>query len=194
MMKLHEKIRILRKQKGYSLTALEKKLIQIFGDKALRYNSLYRIEKGMRDARVSSLSQLCIALGISLRELREGTESEVAVLGDVVRTRYEKLAHYVYSEKAYAELLTGELQPFLAMRLVLEPGGETKLERDPLELGHYQKWVYGIKGKIICIVGEKQFLISKNESFAFQSTLPHYFRNAAASRSICLVVQNPKHY
>ena len=44
-MKLHEKIRIIRKEKGLSLRKLDANLVEIFGDKALRYNTLYRMRR-----------------------------------------------------------------------------------------------------------------------------------------------------
>jgi transcriptional regulator with XRE-family HTH domain len=191
-MKLNEKIRHIRKEKGLSLRDLQQRLVEIFGSKALRYNTLYRIEKGLRDARVSSLSQICIGLGISLKELKEETEEEKPSLVDSIRKK-DKVAQYVYSEKAYAQILTREKQPFLGLRLVLEPGGKTKLEQDPIELGRFEKWVYGLKGKITCLVGQEKYLLKKDEVLCFESNLPHSFENNTPQRASCIIIQNPKH-
>ncbi|MDD5513136.1 MAG: XRE family transcriptional regulator [Candidatus Omnitrophica bacterium] len=191
-MKLHEKIRQIRKEKGLSLIELEKRLVNIFGKKALRYNSLYRIEKGLREARVSSLSQFCIGLGISLKELIEGTEEEEFPLVDFIK-KSSRVSQYVYSEKAYAQLLTKEKQPFLAQRLVLEPEGKTKIEQDPLEIGKFEKWVYGLKGKVTCVVGQNRYVLGKDDSLCFESNIPHYFENNTAQKASCIIIQNPKH-
>mgnify|MGYP000085339601 FL=1 len=191
-MKLNEKIRQIRKKKGLSLRDLQQRLVEIFGSKALRYNTLYRIEKGLRDARVSSLSQICIGLGISLKELKEETEEEKLSLVDSIRKR-DKVAQYVYTEKAYAQILTREKQPFLGLRLVLEPGGKTKLEQDPIELGRFEKWVYGLKGKITCQVGQEKYLLKKDEVLCFESNLPHSFENNTPQKASCIIIQNPKH-
>ncbi len=191
-MLLHEKIRQMRKEKGLSLTELEQKLVEIFGSKALRYNTLFRIEKGLRDARVSSLAQICIGLGISLKELKEGTEEEKLSLVDIIKKK-DKVAQYVYSEKACAQILTKEKQPFLGMRLLLEAGGKTKLEQDPIELGRFEKWVYGLKGKITCVVGQERHLLKKDEALCFASNLPHSFENNTAQKASCIIIQNPKH-
>jgi transcriptional regulator with XRE-family HTH domain len=191
-MKLHEKIRQIRKEKGLSLIELEKRLVNIFGKKALRYNSLYRIEKGLREARVSSLSQFCIGLGISLKELIEGTEEEEFPLVDFIK-KSSRVSQYVYSEKAYAQLLTKEKQPFLAQRLVLEPEGKTKIEQDPLEIGKFEKWVYGLKGKVTCVVGQNRYVLRKDDSLCFESNIPHYFENNTAQKASCIIIQNPKH-
>jgi quercetin dioxygenase-like cupin family protein len=191
-MKLHEKIRKMRKEKKLSLIALEKRLIEIFGAKALRYNSLYRIEKGMREARVSSLSQLCVGLGISLKELKEGTEEEKYYLVDLIKKR-DKTAQYVYSERAYAQILTSEKQSFLGERLILDAGGKTNLQQDPLELGKFQKLVYCLKGKINCVVGQEKYLLRKDDTLCFESNIPHYFENTSIAKATCLIIQNPKH-
>lgn len=191
-MKLHERIRQVRKQKGLSLTEFEKRLKEIFGDKALRYNTLYRIEKGLRDARIASLSQICIGLEVSLKELKESTEEEKFSLVDHI-TKKDKTAKYVYSENARAEILSKEKQPFLAIRLVLEPGGKTNLEQDPIELGRFEKWIYGLKGKITCVVGQEKLTLGKDEVICFESTLPHYFENNTPKRASCIIIQNPKH-
>ena len=191
-MKLHDKIRQMRKDKGLSLTALEARLKEIFGAKALRYNTLYRIEKGLRDARVSSLSQICIGLGISLKELKEGTEEENFSLVEIIRKR-DKVAQYIYSEKANAQILTKEKQPFLGLRLVLAAGGQTKIEQDPIELGRYEKWVYGLKGKVTCVVGQVRYVIRKDESLCFESTIPHCFENNTPVKAACIIIQNPRH-
>jgi transcriptional regulator with XRE-family HTH domain len=191
-MKLHDKIRQVRKDKGLSLVALEKRLMEIFGKKALRYNTLYRIEKGLRDARVSSLSQICIGLGVSLKELKEGTDEENLGLVDVFRKR-DKLAQYVYSENALAQILTRDRQPFLGLRLILEAGGSTKIEQDPIELGRFQKWVYVLKGEVSCLVGQEKYILKKDEALGFESNIPHSFQNQTTQKSACIIIQNPKH-
>ena len=191
-MKLHDKIRQVRKEKGLSLRDLQHRLVEIFGNKALRYNTLYRIEKGLRDARISSLSQICIGLGISLKELKEGTDEEKFSLVEIIRKR-DKVAYYVYSEKAQAEILTKEKQPFLGLRLVLKPQGKTKLEQDPIELGKFEKWVYGLKGEITCNIGKEKYIIKKDETLCFESTIPHSFENNTPQNASCIIIQNPKH-
>jgi len=191
-MKLYEKIRQIRKEKNFSLTELEKRLVEIFGKKALRYNTLYRIEKGLREARASSLSQICLGLGISLKELKEGTEEERPQVATIFR-RADRLSQYVYSEKARAEVVSAASQGYFALRLILEPGGTTKLEQDPSELGRFEKWVYCLKGKIAITIGANKFIISKDEALFFDSTIPHYFNNPSAKKASCIIIQNPKH-
>lgn len=191
-MKVSEKIRKIRKEKKLTMVQLHNRLKEIFKDKALRYNTLYRIEKGLREARVSSLLQICTALGISLKELKEGTDEEVSTLVDIVSKR-DKIAQYVYSPKAKSEILSGEKQPFLVLRLILEPDGKTNLEQDPAELGKFEKWIYGLRGKVTCIIANYKYVLKKDEALCFESTLPHYFENNTTKKAACLIIQNPKH-
>ncbi len=190
-MTLHEKIRQVRKQKGLSLRKLQQRLVEIFGDNALRYNTLYRIEKGLRDAREASLSQICMGLGISIAELKEGTEEENFSPVDLI-TKQDKVAQYIYSEKAYAPILTKERHSFAGWRLTLEPGGKTKLEQDPIELGKFEKWVYGLKGRITCTIGPHKYTLKKDEVLCFESTYMHRFENNTSCKASCIIIQNPK--
>lgn len=192
-MKLGEKIKQLREQKGMSLREFADRLKAIFGNNAIRYNTIYRIEQGMRDAkRISSLSQICIGLEVTLKELKEGTEEEKFSLVDYYRKR-DKLARYIYSPNASLELLSKEKQPFLGARLILNPGGKTNLEQDPIELGRFEKWVYGLRGKITCAVGQEKIVLSKDEAICFESSIPHYFENNTTQKASCIIIQNPKH-
>jgi len=191
-MKLHEKIRKIRKEKGLSLKQLHSKLVEIFGQDALRYNTLYRIEKGLRQGRISSLSQICIGLGITIKELKEGTEEDKPQIATLIKKR-DRTREYVYSEKAASQIISGANQTFLAEHLNLEPEGKTKLEQDPSQIGKYEKWVYCLKGKIAVYIGANKFILSKDEVLFFDSTIPHYFENATTKKSSCLIIQNPKH-
>lgn len=192
-MKLGEKIKQIRIQKGMSLKDFAERLKTIFGSKALRYNTIYRIEKGLRDAkRISSLSQICIGLEITLKELKEGTEEEKFSLVGHIK-RHDKPAKYIYSPHAQLEILTKEKQPFLGARLILLPGGKTNLEQDPIELGRFEKWIYGLKGKVTCVVGQEKLILGKDEAICFESNIPHYFENNTTQKATCIIIQNPKH-
>ncbi len=190
-MKLHEKITHIRKEKGLKLQDLHRRLQEIFGDRALSYRTLQRIEKGQTDGRGSSLYQICLGLGITLKELREGTEDGFT-LADLVR-RSKRQGRYIYNEKSYAEILTGLGIRFIALELVLEAGGKTKIEKDPVDEGKFEKFVYVIKGKITCIIKEKRFILKRGDCLTFDSRLPHSFQNETSSQARCIVIQNPRH-
>jgi len=116
-MKLYEKIRDIRKNTlRLSLKDFHKKLVDIFGNKALTYYSLCRLEKGYReDIRLKSLYQICTGLGVPLKELREGTEKEASKIVNIIRGSERPNNRYIYNEGAIAEILSSRNIKLLAM-------------------------------------------------------------------------------
>lgn len=190
-MRLHQKITQIRKEKGLKISGLHNKLEEIFGNKALSYRTLQRIEKGQTDGRASSLYQICLGLGITLKELREGTEEELS-FADYIR-KGKREGRYIYNPTAYAEILTGQKRRFLALELVLKTQGKTQVEKDPKSKERFEKWIYGLKGKIACIVKDTKFIIEKGSCISFESSLPHSFENNSSKESRCIIIQNPRH-
>jgi len=196
-MKLHEKIRHIRKNViKLNLKKFHGKLVDIFGDKAITYYSLCRIEKGHRDvARLKSLYQICTGLGVSLKELREGTEQEESKIVNIIRKADRPGNKYIYNERAAAVILSPKEIRFLSMELSIEPGGATKKEEDPVDTNRYEKLIIMLQGKIIGHIGNEKHLIKKGDTLAFASNIPHYFENPSKNvRARCIIVQNPKSY
>jgi len=196
-MKLNEKIRDIRKKKlELSLKEFHKKLHDIFGDNALTYYSLCRIEKGHREAaRISSLYQICTGLGVSLKELKEGTEEEESRIVTIARQTDRENNKYIYNEKAIAEILSSRDLRFLAMELVVLPGGATKEEEDPVDVNRFEKLIIMQQGEIEAFIGNEKHLIKKGDTLSFASNIPHHFENPSKKvKTRCIIVQNPKSY
>ncbi len=196
-MKLHEKIRHIRKNVlKLSLKDFYKKLEDIFGDKALTYYSLCRIEKGHREAaRIKSLYQICTGLGVSLKELKEGTEDEESRIVTIIRGAERSGNMYVYNENASAEILSSKNLGFLAMELTVLPGGHTKKEEDPVSVNKFEKLILMLQGELLAHIGNEKHLIKKGDTLSFASNIPHHFENPSKNiRARCIVVQNPKSY
>ena len=147
-MKLHEKIRYLRKENlKISLKTFHSKLKQIFGNDALTYYSLCRIEKGYREVlRFKSLYQISIGLGVSLKQLKENTEEEESKIVHIIRHKDKTYNRYIYNETAIASIISPREIQFLAMELTLLPGGKTKKEQDPIENNNFEKLITVQKG------------------------------------------------
>ena len=190
-MKLHEKITQIRKEKRLKIKDLHNKLKEIFGNKALSYRTLLRIEKGDTGERGSSLYQICLGLGMTLKELKEGTEEELGIADYIKKSKRE--GRYIYNQKAYAEILSGPKRQFLALELVLEPQGKTKIEKDPEAEEEFEKWVYVLKGELTCIVKDTKFILKKGDCISFDSSLPHSFENNTSGETRCTIIQNPRH-
>ena len=196
-MKLHEKIRALRKERlKLSLKEFHKKLEDIFGEKALTYYSLCRIERGYREViRIGSLYQICTGLGASLKELKEGTDEEESKIVNITRGAERSDNRYIYNEKAIAEILSPRNLRFLAMELTLLPGGVTKEEEDPIDVNRFEKLVIILQGEITACIGYEKHEIKKGDSLSFASNIPHHFENPSRKvKARCIIVQNPKSY
>jgi len=196
-MKLHEKIRDVRKNTlKLSLKEFHKKLVDIFGEKALTYYSLCRLEKGYReDIRLRSLYQICTGLGIPLKELKEGTEQEASKIVNIIRGSERPDNKYIYNERAIAEILSSRNIKFLAMELLLLPGGATKKEEDPVDVNRFEKLLIVLQGEILCHIGTEKHLIKKGDTLSFASNIPHHFENLSKQiKARCIIVQNPKSY
>ncbi|MCX5665879.1 MAG: cupin domain-containing protein [Candidatus Omnitrophica bacterium] len=197
-MKLHEKIRNIRKNvTKLSLKEFHEKLVDIFGDRALTYYSLCRVEKGRRDSiRLRSLYQISTGLGVSLKDLTEGTDKEGSKLVSIMRRKDRANNEYIYNGKAVAEILSSRAIRFLAMELVLRPSGATREEQDPQEENNrFEKLVIMLQGEIHVYVGGENHLIKKGDSLSFASSIAHHFENHSQnSKARCIIVQSPKSY
>lgn len=197
-MKLPEKIRYLRKHVAkLTLKEFHQKLVDIFGDRALTYHSLCRLEKGMRDSiRLRSLYQISTGLGISLKDLEAGTDKEGSKIVAVMRRRDRANNEYIYNGKAIAEILSRRSSSFLAMELYLLPGGATQEEQDPLdEKKPFEKLVMVLQGDIYLFVGSEKHLVKKGDSATFTSSIPHHFENRSlTAKARCIIIQDPKSY
>lgn len=191
MMKLHEKIRKIREEKDISREELYERLKDIFGDNAITPNSIWRIEAGIHAARASSLHQICVGLGISLKDILEETAPE-SKLVDIVK-KNKRIDSYVYNQKAQSEILTSSQRGFLVQELALQPAGATRTEEDPVEVGKFEKFIYCLSGKITCIIGTERHILNKGDCLSFQSTIPHYFENNSSRKASCLIIQNPRY-
>ncbi len=194
-MKLHEKIKKIRMEKGLSLRELHRLIYNDFKENTVAYRTLLRIEAGDTDGRGSTLHQISTALGMSLRELKKDTEEETNPLDFVKRNK--RLGRYVFNEGAYADLLMRQNHNFMVTELVLKPGGETKLERDPAsedrDTPAFEKYIYCLRGSITCFIGNEQRILKSGDGLAFPSSMPHWFENASKGTTRCLIFQNPRY-
>ena len=186
-MKMHERIKQIRKELGMSLQEVYAKGELIFGKKkTLSYRTLQRIEKGYI-AKFSSVLRICCALGVPLEKALKNTELEQRL---VIRKK-ERLDEYTYNDRVQASVVSSPSQSFLALEMSLKPGGKTAIEQTPLEK-KYEKWIYVVSGSLLCQLGSEQFILDKKDSISFESSIPHFFANTAQKPCLCIIVQNPK--
>lgn len=189
-MELHKHIKRMLKEKGLKLVDLQKRIRTSFGEKAVTYRTLQRIIAGQTKGNDLSLYQICMGLGITLRDLKEngGGKNTRAVL---IR---KKNPHglYLYNPDAYGEILTPTHSPFAALKLILKPKAKTKVENDSQGQTQYTKWINVQKGEIICLVENEKYLLKKGDSLTFDSSLSHSFENHSSKTASCIIIQNPR--
>lgn len=190
-MELYEKIKEIRQVKKLSRDDLYKKLNAIFGAQTIKPNTIWRIESGLTSARASSLHQICIGLGVSLRDILAGITPATTIVDFIKKEK--RLDQFVYNELARAETLSSATLPFLTQELTLLPAAVTNTEEDPIEVGKFKKWVYALSGKVTCVVGTEKHDLNKGDCLSFESTLPHHFENNSAKKARCIIVQNPRY-
>jgi len=179
-----------------SLKEFHEKLIEIFGENALTYPSLCRLENGRREEiRIKTLYQICTGLGISLKELKEGTEEEESKIVSLMKASDRSGNTYAYNENAIAEILSPRESRFLALELAIKPGGATREEQDPIDVNRYEKLVSVLQGEILLYVGNEKHSVKRGDSIYFASNIHHHFENPSKKvKARCLIVQNPKSY
>jgi mannose-6-phosphate isomerase-like protein (cupin superfamily) len=179
-----------------SLKEFHRKLTDIFGNKALSYYSLCRIEKGYREnLRLKSLYQISTGLGISMKELKKDTEEEGSRIVHIIRKKEHKHNRYIYGPDAFADILSARELPFLVMEYTLLPAAVTKMEQDPIDTPEFQKFFFVLKGKVSIKVGEEEHTLSKGDTISFRSKIPHSIGNISKKgKARILMIQNPKSY
>lgn len=192
-MKLFEKIRHIRQDVlGLSLTDFHAKLVEYFGnDNALTYASLNRLENGHRDEiRRETLRQICKGFGMTLEELKEGTDEEESRIAFIVRAADKK--HNPYNEDdATGNILTPDESRFFVTKFLVKPGGITRVEKDPTN--QHEKLISVLQGEIMVYVGKERHLLKSGDSIYFASNIRHRLANPSKNVTArCVIVQNPK--
>lgn len=197
-MKVGDNIIRIRKEKGLRRSALVEKLHFIYGDNAIDYRTIERIERGdMAKGRLSSLLQIADALDIDIGELYKGTEYEDKSqaeerLEEVYITRVDARGGiFRYNDKASLEIISPQQSNYIAFLLRLEPNSKTKLEQDPEGT---IKFIFVIHGEIHVVVGSLERLLFKGDSIQINSHKPHYFENKSKKEALVILYQNPKRF
>lgn len=189
-MELKDKIKEIRKNRKLNLMALHRKLKEVFGKNAVSYRTLLRIENGDTDGRGSSLYQICVGLGITMRELKSETEKKYEIADFLKKNDYK--GRYIYNEKAYMQILTSSNIKFLCVELYLKPKSTTKPEKDPSGDKKYEKWIYMLRGQIVCVIDQNEYVLRCGDSLIFDSTKLHHYENRGRQNVKCIIVQNPR--
>lgn len=189
-MKHYEKIKKIRNVLNLTVKDVHERGAAILGPrKAISISTINRIETG-KPHKFSSLVTLCFILGITIKELFKGTEFEECL---IIRKR-ERTGGYQFNENASSQIINNPNHSFLAQEFLLLPGGETSLDRAPQNREKYEKMVYVISGQLVCVLDNQETVLKGGDTISFDSTKPHYFKNASGKKCKFLAVENPGRY
>lgn len=170
------RIRIIRKQKKITL----KELSQSAGCSDV---FISQVERGVASPSISTLKNVANALGVSLVELvkpcGESPEESKTVTKSTQRTRFKLLSDTVKCEILTSNLKGKNMEPLFK---TIQPGGGSN------GLYSHEGEEFGIvlKGTMQLTVEQNDFILETGDSFYFESTKKHGYKNI--SDEICELV------
>jgi len=190
-MLIGERIQTIRQEKKLKLIELQRRIKVMFGQRAIDYRTLRRIQSGETDPSEFSLYRISMGLGITLKELLEGIPEPLIKV--IPKDKPEGYYNYTPVKATAEKLSTRKLKGLLAQKLTIAASATTRLEQDPSPLPDkaYQKWIYCLKGELIVSAGNEKITLKRGDCCFFDSHNPHYFENTSKKISQCLVLQSP---
>ena len=197
-MKIGTNIKKIRREQRLKRSDLVKKLRFTYGDNALGYRTIQRIERGENlKERLSSLLQLAYVLGVDLNQFYKGTEyedksqlEEAAKEACITRAK-ARGGTFRYNDKAVLEIVSPKNSGYMSMLLELDPNSKTKQDQDPEGT---IKFVFVIAGEITVVIEELERNLHKGDSIQLNSHRPHHFENRSRRKAITILYQNPKRF
>ncbi|GAB4261833.1 MAG: cupin domain-containing protein [Deferrisomatales bacterium] len=161
---LGEKLKAIRKERGYSLEELARRT-------GFSKSFLSQIENNKNSPSISSLKKITQALGASIGELFEEDRNDQVYFVK----RGERQSFEVVKDKIVFEFGSSKV-PNRKMEVIffhLFPGGESDGEytHEGEEFGTV------LEGRLLFELGGKEYLMEPGDSIYFSSTIPHRWRN-----------------
>ncbi len=157
------RIRMLRRQKGWTLEALSAR-------SGLSVGFLSQVERGLSSLSISSLQAICASLGVPLTHffaLPQGNSQVLRAGEPRTRVRIED------SDVNYS-LLSGAMPDRVLEALIAEFPPQFQ---PPMITHGGEEFGYVLAGKIILTCGDQEWELGVGDSFHFYSTQQHTIRN-----------------
>lgn len=197
-MRVGDNIRQIRSNKKLKRADLVKKMRFIYGDSAVDYRTIERIERGdIKKGHLSTLLQIADGLEATVEELLKGTLYED-------RSRHEELSEevyltrassrsgtFAYNDRAKLEIISPGGSGYISCILKIEPRGRTTDEQDPEGT---IKFLYMIDGEFLMTAGGIKRALRRGDFVQINSHKLHYFENRSRKSATALLYQNPKRF
>ena len=172
-----QRIRELRTKKELSLRALA----ELSG---LSTNAISLIERGDNSPTVSSLHGLASALGVQITAFFE-THIDDQVIHTVKNCRPTSKTSGMKMESLGSGLPHQQIEPFL---MTIEPASSSTSS----QITHAgEEMVYVLKGKLVCMIKDEEYILEKGDSLLFVASQPHIYRNEASKPAQVLIIFQP---
>lgn len=166
-MKLGQRIRRLRKERGLSLTQLGKKT-------GLSISFLSQLERDRVNPSLNSLTVLAEGLGTNLVDLfKEGKGFSVSV----VRADERQVFHEKHLGTRLEMLTDEQPKPILPCLMTLEVGARTS-GRPAIHRG--KELAIGLKGTVIYHIAGEEYVLREGDSLLFDADVDHYCSNGGS--------------
>jgi transcriptional regulator with XRE-family HTH domain len=175
------RIKSLRKQRNITLVEVAKRT-------GIDQATLSRIENGKMTGTLDSHMKIADVLGIRLPDLYDDVLAKINEVKD--KLTKQKVETFSHSSGAVAELLTSSIlqKKMMPILLKIKPKGHTEIEEYAAAT---ERFIYILKGSIQVTVGQESKLLRSSESFYFNASQPHHFKNAVGSESWALSIMTP---
>lgn len=172
-----QRIRELRTKKALSLRALA----ELSG---LSTNAISLIERGDNSPTVSSLHSLAHALAVPVTAFFE-QPSDGQVIHTMKNCRPTSETAGVRMENLGSGLPHQQIEPFL---MTIEPAGSSTNS----QITHAgEELVYVLKGTLVCMIKDKEYVLEKGDSLLFLASQPHIYRNQTSKAAKILIIFQP---
>jgi transcriptional regulator with XRE-family HTH domain len=181
VMEIGKTIRRLRKEKKITLKGLS-------DSSGVALATLSRIETGKMTGTVSSHNDIARALDVTLAELYSGFEIKSQRVE--VQSQQEQTDVFIHNDKASYDILTKKVlsKRMMPILLKLQKGARTSVEQSSKGT---EKFLYILEGHMQAVVDSKTYSLNKGDSFYFDASLPHHWRNTSVKQALALCVITP---
>ena len=150
--------------------------------------TLSRIENGKMTGTLDSHMRICESLGVALPDLyRDLVASSKKI---EVQTRKTRTDVFIHDKKATSEMLAPTVlnKKMMPTLIKTSKGGNTHKEETKPGI---EKFVYVLEGRVEASIGSERYSLAKEDTLYFESSVPHYFRNAGKGEARMISVVCP---
>lgn len=179
-----EKVRLLRRARQFTLQDLSEKT-------GLSIGYLSQVERDLSSPSIKALRDIATALGINISWFFEAPDSsQTGEQQYIVRAGDRR--HLRFRSGITDSLLTPSLNGQIELLLSRFEAGASSGEEPYTHKGEEAGIV--LHGQLELWIGADRFLLAEGDSFNFQSTLPHRYRNPGNTETVVIWSITPPSY